>query len=422
MRRKEEAKKAVQEALARRQELEKKRVKLEKEAAEAERRVSEQDRKNAEAALDKGQNWNSLKALFNLETNDASQDQSKKPQRPTAEIFGSGRSGGNSADFEVPSIGFGEWFGTRHKKENEATEKNIDDPTTAKESSSMFDFFGGVDKTPPKEFRNARPKEMEKAAKPANSMFSFFGTTDQSSPTEVEKTSPKEPEKAKPTSSMFGLFGSTEKSSSKELETTPPSKELVRAKPENDWWKSIVFDFFGARDDNDEDETIKRMPGRGTVRIADQGYPKKSVFDLFIDTASLWARNEPGRATICIEKNPKPSIFSFFANNKALQQSPLFSFFESKSASKKVPEKDGKKDESNSIFSFLGKTQNESSPSLSSVSNPVFFYLDSCCAPVVLSPNCLRFSLHRIQGREEEARSSDCCKKKDTISQGREYQ
>ena len=385
MRRKEEAKKAVQEALARRQELEKKRVKLEKEAAEAERRVSEQDRKNAEAALDKGQNWNSLKALFNLETNDASQDQSKKPQRPTAEIFGSGRSGGNSADFEVPSIGFGEWFGTRYKKDNKATEKNIDNPTTAKESSSMFDFFGSVDKTPPKEFRNARPEEMEKAAKPANSMFSFFGTTDQSSPTEVEKTSPKEPEKAKPTSSMFGLFGSTEKSSSKELETTPPSKELVRAKPENDWWKSIVFDFFGARDDNDEDETIKRMPGRGTVRIADQGYPKKSVFDLFIDTASLWTRNEPGRATIRIEKNPKPSIFSFFANNKALQQSPLFSFFEPKPESKKLPEMDGKKDKSNSIFSFLGNAQDESPSSLSSVSNAILFYLGSCCTSVVLT-------------------------------------
>ena len=328
LKRKEDAKIAVQEALERRKQLAERRVALEKEAAEAERRRSEAE-KTVKAANANVQNWDSLKTLFNVGASDTRRESPAELGKSMAN-FGLEKIDSESTS-RTPSFSFGDWFGNK-KQEEKPIEPDMEAAKPAKNSDSIFDFFGSIDRKPPKALDKSPPKALAKTV-----------------PKALDKTPPKT------------------------LEKTPP-EQFERAKPANDWWKSIVFDFFGAQDDDDDD--IKRVPGRGTVRIADQGYPKKSPFDLFIpDSASLWRKSEPGRATIRIEKDPKPSIFSFFANKGP--QSPLFPFLETKNPSKKN-EKEGKVDKSNSIFSFLGldkgsfffgNTPNDSVPTMSPVSS-----------------------------------------------------
>jgi hypothetical protein len=160
----------------------------------------------------------------------------------------------------------------------------------------------------------------------------------------------------------FSFFGGSEKD-----ELAAPVASESQGSQRDNGWIGVLFDFFGA---NKRDEP----PGRGTILIADRQNEKiSSVFDFFVSSEQT-APREPGRGTIIIPTDAKPSIFSFFADLgkqkeqvKPTEQKPepeqpsMFSFLggtarKSDDSAKEVETAQSKQEKSNNstLFSFFG--------------------------------------------------------------------
>ena len=107
-------------------------------------------------------------------------------------------------------------------------------------------------------------------------------------------------------------------------------------------WLDSMFNLFGSKE-------IDQIPGRGTILIDTEERP--SIFDIFVTPQQI-ADREPGRGSIRIDDEEKPSIFSQFASLGGRQKD--------KNA---VPNPQPVRQKSNDIFSFFSTTEGSSTVS-----------------------------------------------------------